>query len=256
MITYSITVSYDGTDYYGWQIQPDRLTVNQVLVDAFKSVFNRAIKITGASRTDAGVHALGQVASFETDLILDPATLKRAWNGALPPSVFIRSVRLSESLFNPRFNVEQKTYYYHFSSKRLLPIAARYCMHVRMAINYEKLNKALAVFVGTHDFRSFCTAEEQGSQEQGSQEQGSTVRRIDSITLSYLSQFRCYRITVKGPGFLKYMLRRIIGACIEVATLPDLSPEDLVQALAEKNPHQQFTKAPAHGLMLAAIRYT
>ena len=245
MPSYILTLSYDGTDYYGWQIQPDRLTVNQVLVTTFARVFGRTIKITGASRTDGGVHALGQIASFETDLEIDPVTLKRAWNSVLPPAILIRSVRVSEKVFNPRFGVRQKTYYYHISQQRLLPFAARYCMYVRIPLDYEKLRACLAIFVGTHDFRSFCTGYEKES----------TKRTIDSILFSYVPQFKCYRITIKGPGFLKYMLRRIIGACLDVAASQDFSPDYLVQILAEKNPLQNFTKAPAHGLMLAAIRY-
>lgn len=246
MSTYILTLAYDGTGYYGWQIQPDCLSITQVLVRTFSRVFNRSIKITGASRTDAGVHALGQVASFETDLELDPHKMQRAWNSVLPAALLIRKIEKVQVPFNPRAGVSQKTYYYHFFTKRPLPFAAPYGFFVRTQIDFEKFAACLALFQGTHDFRSFCTGYEKEI----------TVRTIHSISCAYVPQFRCYRVTVKGPGFLKYMLRRIIGACLEVAGSTDLSVADLVAALEEKNPVQNFAKAPAHGLMLAAVRYS
>ena len=126
MITYKIVIAYDGTDFYGWQIQPDRLSVTNVLVNTFFTVFGRSIKITGASRTDAGVHALGQVASFSTDLNIDPKRMAHAWTGLLPTSILIRKIEVVKQTFNPRAFVKQKTYYYHFFLRRPLPFIYPY----------------------------------------------------------------------------------------------------------------------------------
>ena len=217
-----MVIAYDGTDFFGWQIQADRLSVTNVLVNTFFTVFRRSIKITGASRTDSGVHALGQVAAFATDLEIEPQRMAHAWNSMLPTSIRIRKIEVAKQDFHPRALVRQKTYYYHFFLKRPLPPMAPY-----------------------GHFRSFCTGDEQET----------TVRTIDSISLIYLKNYRCYRITIKGPGFLRYMIRRIVGACFDIACDINGSPDMLLKALDEKNPQQNYNTAPAKGLMLAAIRY-
>ena len=245
MITYKIVLAYDGTDFHGWQIQPDHPSVTSVLVNTFFTVFRRSIKITGASRTDSGVHALGQVASFTTDLVIDPQRMAHAWNSMLPASIRIRKVEVAKQVFHPRALVRQKTYYYHFFLKHPLPHINRYGYYITKPVDLEKLASCLAVFKGTHDFRSFCTGNEQES----------TIRTIDSIALIYLKNYRCYRITIKGPGFLRYMIRRIVGACFDIATDTAFSPARLIQSLEEKNPQQNYKTAPACGLILATIRY-
>ena len=245
MITYKMVIAYDGTDFFGWQIQADRLSVTNVLVNTFFTVFRRSIKITGASRTDSGVHALGQVAAFATDLEIEPQRMAHAWNSMLPTSIRIRKIEIAKQDFHPRALVRQKTYYSHFFLKRPLPPMAPYGHVISGILDRKKLAACLSVFSGTHDFRSFCTGDEQET----------TVRTIDSISLIYLKNYRCYRITIKGPGFLRYMIRRIVGACFDIACDINGSPDMLLKALDEKNPQQNYNTAPAKGLMLAAIRY-
>lgn len=270
MKKYKIVVAYDGTDFLGWQVQPDQKTVAGVLQDTFKHVFGKSILITGASRTDAGVHAVGQTAAFTVDLNIDAQDLRHAWQNVLPDSIVLRSIEEVSLDFNPRAQVKQKTYYYHFFSERPLPMSARYGYYYRYPINPEKLYQALSVFVGTHDFRSFCTGDDYES----------TVRTIDAIDVEPLEWFdglttsghcaqslartelvegcvriKGYRIIIKGPGFLRYMIRRIVGACLEVASRDSLSCDDLKKALAEKNPLQLLPTAPAKGLLLYKIVY-
>lgn len=246
MQLYKILVAYDGTDYHGWQIQPDCLSVARVLIDKFKKVFGEEIKIHGASRTDSGVHALGQVAIFSSSLNLDPKIMLRAWNGLLPSSILIRKIQKIDSLmFNPHVNIREKIYYYHFFTKRPLPIFARYGFYYKFPIDLTKLHECLKVFIGTHDFRSFCTGYEREN----------TVRTIYDIKIVYLKRFACYRIIVKGPKFLKYMIRRIVGACLDVSSDEKLTKENLIKSLAQKHPSQPYTTASANGLMLYAINY-
>lgn len=245
MPTYIVTVAYDGTDFYGWQSQPDRVTVIRTLTRTFYGVFKKRIHITGASRTDAGVHALGQIASFSTDLLLDPTVMARVWNSALPSSILIRKIRRQEEPFAPRAGVSQKIYYYHFFLKRPSPFIARYGHFISHQLDLEKLSRCLNIFKGTHDFRSFCTGYEKEN----------TVRVIDHISLSALDRYGCYRITIKGAGFLRYMIRRIVGACFDVTARAELTEEALLCSLAQKNPIQKYRTAPANGLMLVAIRY-
>jgi|SRR5579859_6226959 len=247
MFCYKLIIAYDGTDYHGWQKQfHDHITVTQVLEDTFFKVFGKKISILGSSRTDAGVHAAGQVASFSTDIDIDPQQMRLAWNGRLPVSILIRSITRTEVRFNPMNDVAQKTYYYHVLTQRPLPFFSRYGYYYRWNIDIEKLRTALQVFVGTHDFRSFCTLYDKDKD---------TVRTIDSIEVVYMPRYKLYRIIVKGYSFLHFMIRRIVGACLEVASRDYLSCADLEHALAQKNPQQSLPKAPAHGLMLYKIRY-
>lgn len=240
---YKLTIAYDGTAYNGWQIQPDKITVAGTIQSTFKLVFDRDIKLMGASRTDAGVHALGQIAVFKTDLAITPSKLLQGLHGKLPADIMIRSLE-PVSDFNPRHCVRQKTYYYHFFTAQPLPFVARYGWFYRYPIDFEKLKQALQVFVGTHDFRSFCSGQKDD-----------TIRRIDSIDIEYLGRFKTHRIVVKGPGFLHHMIRRIVGAALEVAASPHLEVNYLEQVLAVKSPLQTLPNAPAQGLMLYKIYY-
>jgi tRNA pseudouridine38-40 synthase len=245
MKKYKIIVAYDGTDYFGWQVQPGQKTVAGTLQETFEYVFGKEILISAASRTDAGVHGLGQVAAFSTDIAIEPEQLLNAWQNVLPESLLIRSIAPVWQDWNPRHHVKQKTYYYHFFQERPLPFIARYGWFYRYPVDIEKLKECLHVFVGTHDFRSFCTGAEYDN----------TVRTIDLVAIEYLHRFKAYRIIIKGPGFLRYMIRRIVGACLEVASRDTLTIDDLKKAIAEKKSHQLLPSAPAHGLWLYKIVY-
>ncbi len=245
MYTYKITIAYDGTDYHGWQVQPACITIAQTLQDRFAQTFRKDITLIGASRTDAGVHALGQVARFALDTYIPAYTIQHAFNNALKRDILLRSTELVLEHFHPQRNVQSKTYWYHFFTTRPLPGAARYGYYYRFPLDFTKLTSALSVFVGTHDFRSFYTGDEHED----------TIRTIHAITLRYFKRFNIYRIEVTGHSFLRYMIRRIIGAALHVAAHPIYVIADLEKALAEKNPEQPFPTAPAHGLILYKIRY-
>ena len=245
MKKYKIIIAYDGTDYYGWQIQPGHTTVTSTLQNSFKYVFGKEIIITGASRTDAGVHAMGQTAAFTTDLIIEPGHMKFAWQNVLPDSILIRDLQEISLDFNPRHHVAQKTYYYHFFQERPLPFIARYGWYYQYSVDTQKLHHALQLFVGTHDFRSFCAGNEYDT----------TVRTIDAMKVEYLARFKAFRIIIKAPGFLRYMIRRIVGACLEIASDKRRSIDELQTALNQKKSHQLLVSAPAKGLLLYKIRY-
>lgn len=243
---YKIIVSYDGTDFSGWQYQPHAPSVAQTLQDTFFCKFGCPIKILGASRTDAGVHALGQVAVFSADITLDCAAMLTAWNDALPASIVIRDLTRVSDTFHPMYGVQEKTYWYHFFLKRPLPFVERYGWFFRYPINFDLLQQALQMFVGTHDFRSFCTGTDMGE---------NTTRTVTSVRLVYVRKFGAWRIEFKGPGFLRHMIRRIVGACMQVASKEDLTLAYLKTVLDEKNPKQKLLNAPAKGLCLYKIKY-
>ena len=247
MPTYRLIVAYDGTAYYGWQKQPKLPSIEGVLEAALRRVFKVPVEILGASRTDAGVHALGQVVRVKTDLAITPERLMFACNNSLPSDILIRRADLVSDTYSPHSGVVKKVYYYHLFMDRPMPYAARYGWYYPRAINIEQFKVALAIFVGTHNFRSFCSVEDTRE---------NMVRTIDSITVMYLQKFKAYRVTVTGERFLRHMIRRIVGAAVTVATEnSQYTLEDLKTVLHNKNPHHTLPNAPSQGLVLSRIIY-
>jgi tRNA pseudouridine38-40 synthase len=169
----------------------------------------------------------------------------KVWNNALPNDIVIRDLILLPEKINPLCNVEEKTYRYHFSLTRPMPFWQRYCYFMSREVDIEKFKAALQMFVGTHDFRSFCTGYEMNS----------TVRTIDSINVEFIEQHQSYRVTFKGSGFLRYMIRRIVGACLEAGFRKEMPISRLKDALEACDPEQTLLNAPGHGLCLYKIKY-
>lgn len=247
MHSYKLTIAYDGTGYCGWQEQKNKPSITGELKKVFNQAFGKKVSIVGASRTDAGVHALGQVVLCRTGLYLPPQQLQQAWNNVLPKHIVIRSLEQAVLTFHPFYGVEQKTYYYHFFVNRPLPFLARYGWYYPYPIDHAMLKQALNVFVGTHNFASF---------RNGKDTREDTMRTIDEISLIYLKQFSVYRIIVKGKKFLRHMIRRIVGASIAVASVNNKASIDLLKKIMlAENPNHFLPNAPAHGLLLYNIIY-
>ncbi len=242
MRTYKLVIAYDGTGYNGWQEQPGLPTIEGLFKQRLKHIFKQDIPFTGASRTDAGVHAFGQVARVQ-HVPVTPSHLKTILNNALPIGISVRSAEPVPETFHPRVGVAQKVYYYHFFTEQPLPFVSRFGVY-QPKLHLEKFTEALTVFKGTHDFRSFVTG------EQGR----TTVRTIDELELLYNKKFDAYQVKVVGPSFLTHMIRRIVGACFEVAT-SDMPIAVLSQALNQKDPAQHLFVAPPQGLLLQSITY-
>lgn len=247
MRKYKIVISYDGTDFHGWQIQPKNITVAGTLERVFKRTFGEVIHVVGASRTDAGVHALGQVAHFKSKLTISSDTMKKGWNASLPSSIVIRSLELVEDDFHACADVVQKTYYYHIFLKRPLPFIARFGWFYRFIhhVDLVKFQEGLKFFVGTHDFTAFCKLEEGKS----------PIRSIDSIHIEYIKRWGALRVVIKGKSFLRFQIRRIIGYTLDVARRPELPVEYLKVILESKNPKQTLLQADGIGLCLRKILY-
>lgn len=243
---YKIIISYDGTDYQGWQQQKNVSTIAGTLKKTFIDVFNKDLSIIGASRTDAGVHAYGQVARIKTELDIDSDKLLKVWNNKLPQDILIRSCQKVTEEFHPMKNVLQKTYYYKFFINRPLPFYSRYGLYFRWNINIEKLKECLQLFVGTHDFRSFCTGYEMDN----------TIRKIDNIEIKYVSNLELYKIKIQGKSFLHHMIRRIVGACLEVSSRPKININYLKKILNQRNQEHTLPNASAKGLILHNIEYS
>lgn len=242
---YKLIIAYDGTNYQGWQEQKDVPTITNGLLASFKNAFHCDLTIIGASRTDAGVHSLGQTALVKTKLDLEAQILKDTWNKRLPSDIVITNLEKVDKNFHPMIKVKEKTYYYDFFCDRPLPFKERFGLFFYWKIDINKLQECLDIFVGTHDFRSFCSGDEMKT----------TIRTINEIKLEYIKESNVYRITVKGKSFLKYMIRRIVGASLEIASRKNIEVEYLKKVLNEKNPNQTLLNAPPKGLMLYKIDY-
>ena len=246
MKSYKLVVAYDGSDYSGWQAQDHKPSVAQALNDAFKQVFKTEMRVLGASRTDAGVHALGQVVRIKTDLAIPVDRIKFAWNNTLPCDIVIRSIQLVDDSVNPFCNVVQKTYFYHFFLERPLPFLQRYGYYYRYNVDMDLLRQALQFFVGTHDFCSFKSSEDVRT---------NTIRTIDFINLEYIKRYKVYRITVKGQKFLRHMIRRIVGASLAIASRPGYTVAMLKDVMDKCDPGHILPNAPGKGLLLYKIIY-
>lgn len=244
---YKLIIAYDGTDYCGWQEQKNKRSITEALKKSFHLVFAKEVIILGASRTDTGVHALGQVALCKTGLDISIQKMKQAWNNALPSNIVIRSLQQERSLFHPHYKVKQKTYHYHFFLSRPLPFLSRYGWYYPYPIDSTMLKKALDFFIGTHNFVSFRSSEDVRK---------NTIRTIDVISLTYIKRFKTYRITIKGQKFLHHMIRRIVGASMAVASRNNRSLHVLQEVMAAQNSNNFLPNAPAQGLLLYNITYT
>ncbi len=239
-----MVIAYDGTDYAGWMKQPHQPSLSHALCDAFERVFKKHIQLLGASKTDAGVHAMGQVAVFKTDLALDADKMKWAWNNALPESITIRSL-IEDNQFHPHVSVQDKIYYYHLFVDRPLPFCARYGVEVYGAIDWKFFEQALKLFEGTHNFNAFYTGDDRSD----------PIRTISSMYLEPLKRYTVYRVVIVGERFMRHMVRRMVGAALAVTTRDSVTIEVIQNALQSGKINCELPTAPAKGLMLYKIRY-
>ena len=239
-----LTVAYDGTNYYGWQKQPDAITVEEVVNRELTRLLQEPIEVIGASRTDSGVHALGNVAVFDTDTRIPPEKISYALNARLPKDIVIQDSEEVPPDFHPRRTDCVKTYEYRILNTRFpVPTMRLYAHYVYKPLDVEKMQAAAAFLVGEHDFASFCSA---GSQVK------ETVRTIYRLDLNREGNMVSFQ--VEGNGFLYNMVRIIAGTLIEVG-IGSYPPERVREMLEAKDRIRCGPKAPACGLTLVGIRY-
>lgn len=244
-----IEVAYDGSNYCGWQIQPDKPTVEGTLDRILSEFLKEDIKVAGASRTDAGVHALGNVAIFDTNTPIPPDRIFLAVNPFLPEDIkIIRSQEVDED-FHPRYRDSLKTYEYHIQTgPASLPVYARHCHWVPGKPDISAMREAGQYIVGRHDFLSFCAA---GAQVK------TTVRTITNLTVEgkeILPDFDEIVITVTGEGFLYNMVRIIAGTLLKVG-FHGWPPEYVKEIIEGRDRRLAGETAPAKGLLLKKIDY-
>ena len=242
-----LTVEYDGADFAGWQLQPDVRTVQGVLEAALAQVTGQAVRVIGAGRTDAGVHARGQVAHLDTASRLPDADLKRALNAVLDADVAILELHRVREAFNARGDALLKRYVYRILTRRASsPLRRRRAWQLRQPLDLDAMALAAAALEGTHDFSAFRGA------RGGSPVQESALRSLDRISLEKGGDE--IRLVVEGRSFLRYMVRNIAGTLVEVGA-GRLPTEAVAEILASRDRSRAGPTAPGHGLCLEWIRY-
>lgn len=266
-----LTVAYDGTDYHGWQIQPNGETIEGILNRCLSELLGETIEVIGASRTDSGVHAMGNVAVFDTDSPIPADKMSYALNRRLPEDIRIQKSEEVPAAFHPRRHASRKTYEYRiYCAPFPMPVKRLYSHFTYVPMDVDLMSQAGAYLVGTHDFKSFCSVETQAE---------TTVRQIDSLEVWESGRENTGRnadtaegetagrkadaaegstreiiIRVTGRGFLYNMVRIIAGTLMEVGR-GHIPPQEVETILAARDRQAAGPTAPACGLTLVRIEY-
>lgn len=244
MPTIKLILEYDGTGYAGWQRQLNQPTIQEAVETAIEGVTQAKVSVIGAGRTDAGVHALGQVASFRTDRDMPPLEWRQALNAHLPETIVVRSAAIMPENFHARYSAKGKLYEYRILNRPDRPVVDRhYCWHVHKALDDAAMNQAAMVLIGSHDFSSFETQP--------------TENEDPICHLQRLAVFRQggrLRIEVYADRFLKQMVRSIVGTLVEVG-LDKRLPDSLRMILNSRDRSAAGKTAPPQGLFLVRVDY-
>jgi len=291
--TIKLTLSYDGTDFHGWQIQPGQPTIQGTLADVLRKLTGESPTLHAAGRTDSGVHALGQVAHFRTHSVLSAAQFQRACNALLPPSIrVVDSLELGPD-FHSRWNALAKTYHYRIFRGRIVPpFLHRQVLHYPFPLDLDSMSRAARLFEGEHDFTSFAAS---SGSEDDDRERTSTRLILSSQLLSYAAeplpgfappQGTCHPepaaagegsafhavppalggpspildadlliYAVRGRSFLRYMVRKLVGTLLDVGR-GRLTPDDIPALFDLRDRSRSGPTVPPHGLFLVSVEYS
>lgn len=248
MHCYKLTLTYDGTHYSGWQIQPNGPSIQQHLQESLAEFMSEdSVTVIGSGRTDAGVHALNQIAHFKTEHELNLNRLRLALNGLLPRDIRVKKVEIVPLKFHSQYSAIGKEYHYHLYLDRVMnPFRHLYCWHVLRKIDFNLLQEAAALFVGTHDFTSFANEPHAGSVTKNPVR---TIYRLDVCPVE-----DGLRLEFEGNGFLYKMVRNIVGTLVDVASYR-LTIAELISIFEAKDRRQSGPAAPPQGLFLVRVDY-
>jgi tRNA pseudouridine38-40 synthase len=250
-----LLIEYDGTAYHGWQIQKRGLTIQGILEEKIVKITGSQSRVIGASRTDAGVHALGQVAVFRIESKLTPGIFKRALNALLPEDIRVRDVSEVDESFNPRHDAQRKSYFYTISNQReSSAFVYRYVWTVKQPLKVPSMMEAAQILIGKHDFSSFMGT---GSSTK------SPIREIFSLHIERLDEMDFMitrmkgdfiKIRIEADGFLRHMARNIVGTLVEIGRgrIPAYRMEEILRS---RDRRLAGPSAPPHGLFLERIVY-
>lgn len=247
MARYRLVLAYDGTSYFGWQVQKGKPTIQPLVQKALETVLRHPVALSGAGRTDAKVHAVGQVAHFDSLLAIDPLSLRLSLNALLPVDIRILLVEAVEESFHARYSATGKIYRYYVSTGPFQhPQHRLYRYHVPEPLDYPYLEQAARSLLGTHDFTSFATHSYRGSASKGAIR---TLRRLDIVQEAHTLSFE-----LEANGFLYKMVRNIVGTLLDVGA-KRIDPSSMEAILQGKNRSLAGQTAPAHGLFLQEVLY-
>lgn len=242
---FKLTIEYDGSAYFGWQRQKDPNTIQGAIERALHTLTGRDITLTGSGRTDSGVHALGQAASFRTDTHLAPEDIHRALNALLPDDIVILSCEEMPEGFHARFDVVSKCYRYCLLNRPLPSAVGRqYAWHIRKPLDTAAMRKAIVHLEGTHNFKAF---------EGAGSPRSDSIRQVHQARLVSRNHGRI-DFEIEGSGFLRHMVRNIVGTLVDVG-LGKITPDDLARIRDGKDRGAAGITAPAHGLFLVRVEY-
>ena len=242
MQNYKCVLSYDGTDFHGWQRQPDKRTVQGILEDCLARITQNKIHVAGAGRTDAGVHAQGQVASFKARLSLDEEELFRALNSVLPQDVRVVSLTKTDPDFHARKSARSKVYQYRICNSSLIsPFLIRYVLHWPPPLNVNSMKEAASLFIREADFTAFS-----------SNRLLDPVRNVSRSEISHKGTEIIY--TVEANGFLRYMVRTMVGTLLEIGK-GKVPAQQIDEIFRRKKRSLAGPTAPAKGLCLIEVNY-
>lgn len=240
-----LCVEYDGTEYCGWQRQENGLSIQQRIEEAIGRMTGVESRVIGSGRTDAGVHAIGQVANFHTDSRLEERSFLMGLNSLLPPDIAVRGVREVDPSFHARFDVKSKMYLYRICNRPVRPaLERRFAWFIWEPLDLEKIDESLDLFRGMHDFSSFCSTHADSEDH---------VRTI--LDIAVVKQERdTIRISMEADGFLRYMARTIVGTLVEIGR-GKRCLDEVNEILAAKDRKRAGLTAPPQGLFLQEVKY-
>lgn len=242
---YKLTIAYDGTNYSGWQVQKNGQSIQSLIQKALITALRHPLDLTGSGRTDAGVHAHGQTAHFDTDTHFDPSRLRISLNALLPPDIRIFQIEPTFPDFHARYSAQSKIYHYHLHLEPISdPFTKLYRHQVFGPCDLNELKLGAKAFLGTHDFTSFANTKEEAEKD--------AVRTI--YRLDVVEQKGGVRLEFEGDGFLYKMVRNITGTLLDVAA-GKIDPLQIPQIVAARDRRKAGQTAPARGLFLMEVVY-
>ncbi|MFH1078797.1 MAG: tRNA pseudouridine(38-40) synthase TruA [Pseudomonadota bacterium] len=245
MRTLRMVLEYDGTAYHGWQRQANGLTIQQVLEEKIAVIAGETVKVIGSGRTDAGVHALGQVAHFKTTATIPDVHFWKGINSLIPKDIAVKALQEVNPSFHARYDAKSKVYLYQIVHGSVRPALLRqYAWFVPGPIDMERIREAAVYFMGTHDFSSFCSAHSDATDH---------VRTITDIRIETGSH-GLIKIEIDADGFLRHMVRGIVGTLVDIGRGKHFV-SDMQEILHAKDRRQGGMNAPPHGLFLKEVRY-
>ena len=253
-MNWKLTLAYDGTDFHGWQIQPGHSTIQGELAGAIERVTGESVLPQGSGRTDAGVHARAQVASFELSAPIPPPSLFRALNRTLPSSIRVLAAEHAAPDFHARHSVRAKTYEYRiFRGEICPPWLARYVYALNWPLEVEKMQRAASFVIGEHDFTSFAATDpDLSTRDSDPPNLQTNIRTVFSSSWTEEQDLLIYK--VRGNGFLHHMVRNLVGTFLD-AVRGQIPPDEITAILERQSRAAAGPTAPARGLFLDSVEY-